>query len=1444
MNTVLLLAMDGTDGSTTFVDSSPYSKTPSSVNGNSQLDTTVKKFGTASLQLDGTGDYVAYANSNDWDPGAGDYTIEFDVYLNENTRLQVPLQWRSGSPSEGWTFFIDVDNLRFMTWNSTLGGDNVAVDIQHGEVLETDRWYHIVVTKEGSVWRLFLDGAVAAAGTELAQMSSHSEILTIGRDTGGEVTTRDLNGYLDNIRITKGVARYVVDGFTPPTAAYPISDSVPPANGAFFLLPLDGTDGATTTTEVLNGTSVTIGGSGELDSAQAKFGATSYLCDGPITFSAQTLIDNGMASGNWTVEFWYRPDGTAVTSDRLFQTRDGDLFSGISIGHDSTSSITFLLDNSGTTPWDYTGTSVSVTDNVWQHIALVRNGTNVTLYKDGVSSLSTTYTVPIYLNGADDCIIGAQTGGRANSGWIDDFRISFKAEYTANFTPPASAHPTTIATGDERDIFFDSISLLAPLDGTDGATTATDLSNTGHTLTFRGAAELDTAQKRFGTAAVLLDGVNGTGVTADDHVDFTLGSGDFTVECWVRYNVDPSTQQMYVAKYNNTGGNNREWWLGTNATATELYFAYSTDGSNAIVGPSGAWNPVVDTWYHLAASRHGNAMYVFADGVLLNTYDATGVTFFDGTAQVGIGCRQQDATYKFVPNGWIDDVRVTKGVARYVGNFVRPTAPHPTQIATSSDPFFENVLLLLPMDGNDAESAFPDASAYTHTLNPVSVTTSTEQIKFGTASAKITGGLSRGLYTSETIIPSTTDSFTIEAWVYLLGTPYSGASRAASPFHPIVQESAGGGASDQGLYIGDVTSGSGQLTFYRSPGVGTTFSVSGGLGKFSNNVWTHIACCYDNDSARMNLFVNGELVAGDTVPGGGWYDQPSRDFQIGDWFEAGYAQWQATANMHIDDLRISNVVRYTADFTPPSKAFSDIVCVEAGDLPLIEDYTTVIQTVTDWDNGQTWNNFWGWGWKPDGTKFVTVNNTNDRIYGFDFGTAFDFTTTSNNSANPGQSVSVVGLDVMFNEDGTKYSTWSWFSANTMRTYNASTAYEPSTGDTLISQADFGSYSTSDSEVYWIDRTGEHLFIVTSGNSPDKIIHFKMSTLWDVTTAVLQSDEYDFVAAGIGVGTPGRMYVSPTGRDMLFSDSADDSGIVQLRMSVPYNLNTIVHISTLAHLGPRGGGVWMSEDTTKLITGPGANDSYDIQVRVIPLPGSDPELASVSLLLQPEEADGATTTVDKSNSAHTITFNANAQVDTGKTLFGQPVFEFDGDGDYLSIPDSTDFNLAGGAWTFECHAQIRSADINDGVADGFCLMSQWDEPNDIAYYFAIAGNDSCAIQISENGSGVLYRLGTADSFDPQANTWHHIAFVNDTASTRIRSYVDGVQTDSVVYGGAFNDSANELTIGGRPDPRAGTFYNWFDGWIGNIRLTKGVCRYPGVGAAGTPFTPPTGPYPEF
>ena len=224
---------------------------------------------------------------------------------------------------------------------------------------------------------------------------------------------------------------------------------------------------------------------------------------------------------------------------------------------------------------------------------------------------------------------------------------------------------SAIAAAAAGDPYFANVVLLLDFAGSDGATTATDLSNTPHTLTFNNGAQIDTALPFIGENNLQVTGVNDYVAVTDDLTDFDFGTGDFTVELGIYY-VDRSSSTSPISRYTSPGG----WLIQYAHSGTELKFF---DGDTALVTET--WAPSNGVWYHIAVSRSGTDLRLFVDGTQLGT-DTTDSTDFSG---IGMPVLLGKLTPTLQPhNGYIGAVRVTKGVARYTANFTPPTEFYPT----------------------------------------------------------------------------------------------------------------------------------------------------------------------------------------------------------------------------------------------------------------------------------------------------------------------------------------------------------------------------------------------------------------------------------------------------------------------------------------------------------------------------------------------------------------------------------------------------------------------------------------------------------------------------------------------------------------------------------------------------------------------------------------------
>lgn len=228
------------------------------------------------------------------------------------------------------------------------------------------------------------------------------------------------------------------------------------------------------------------------------------------------------------------------------------------------------------------------------------------------------------------------------------------------------------------DSYWSSVVLLCDFDGADGSTTFTDSSANGLTVTALNAAQIDTAQFKFGGASGLFSG-SGDGLVVSNNAVFAMGSGDFTLEAFARFSSLPSSgnYNIFIAKANFSGSQRSYiWGIYNDAGSYKMFLGYTTDGSSFTVTYSTAISLSTGTWYHFALSVESTTGRYFADGVQYGSVTLSGA-LFAGTDDLYIATRDSSTTQDFL--GWLDELRITKGVARYTSNFTAPTSAFPTR---------------------------------------------------------------------------------------------------------------------------------------------------------------------------------------------------------------------------------------------------------------------------------------------------------------------------------------------------------------------------------------------------------------------------------------------------------------------------------------------------------------------------------------------------------------------------------------------------------------------------------------------------------------------------------------------------------------------------------------------------------------------------------------------
>ena len=608
------------------------------------------------MYFDGTGDYLATPVSDTLSLGTSDFTIECWAWRLANAPANSVLLQMSNSADVYSALFGFASSGNFLVYLSSAG---TSWDIASGEVLgsiDNETWVHYALTRQGSTFRTFKNGVQQSIWTSSASIYQASNQVRIG--AGQPYAACNYGGYIDDLRITKGVARYTSD-FSIPTSEASSSD--PYFSSTKLLLNGNGTNGSTTFTDSSNSSyTVTANGNAQISTAQSKFGSASMYFDGTgdyLTVSNATASDV-FGSGDFTWEAWINPSTIPSSSNNtdIFGIYDTPGAPGIIVGLNG-SNIRFYVQ--GTLIYS-SGTALST--NTWYHVAVTRQGIIGTIFINGVpSGVGTLYNAPT----SNNFSIGRPGSyvGNYFHGYIDDFRITKGVARYGNFAVPTAGFSTLTPV----EPYFHNNSLLLHGDGTNGSTTFKDDSINNHTITANGNAQISTAQSKFGGASMYFDGNGDYLSIADDDDAFNFGSGDFTMETWV-YMTSQGSYNFLVGQYGSSSSVSTTFWSIANGY-NDCYFYY---GSSS-VRLSGTTSIPLNTWTHVAVAREGNTVRLFTNGQVDASSSFT-QTLNNSTLDFTIGA-DSTAAYDFA--GYMDDIRVTKGVARYTANFTPPTSAFP-----------------------------------------------------------------------------------------------------------------------------------------------------------------------------------------------------------------------------------------------------------------------------------------------------------------------------------------------------------------------------------------------------------------------------------------------------------------------------------------------------------------------------------------------------------------------------------------------------------------------------------------------------------------------------------------------------------------------------------------------------------------------------------------------
>jgi Concanavalin A-like lectin/glucanases superfamily len=640
-----------------------------------------------SLLLNGSSQYLSCSNSV-FNFTTSNWTVEAWVYLNAMPTSDAwPTNYSQhmvvagvGTPSVGDGMDCIIGQTKLMIQNN----DTQYAGTAHGMAINT--WYHLAYVRNGNTIFFYVNGdqkgSVAFSGAIGTGASTY-----IGCETGQGAF---LNGYITNLRVINGTAVYTRN-FTPPTTV------LQPITNTSLLLqvanqPLAIADSSTNGFVVTNNNTAVYrqfapltGPKQRLDVSGTHYVANTYdevsLNNGSAYFPnssfCYTATMPSLNSNNFTIESWVNLSNT---------TTEAPL-----VKYFATDIIELRLVNGKLTSYYNNGSATisngsTLANNLWYHVALVRNGSTLTQYLNGTSD-GTPATISGTSNATSVYIARNQStgGGNAFNGSMAKLRISNTAVYTTNFTPTTQPF---VANSSTQLLMFNEAN-STNLNTNLGLDSTVSVANVG-VVPFNyqspnndqpcGSISFNGSSQYLSLAA---------------NSNYNITSGDFTVECWIYRTVSGAEQYLWSSR-SDSPSSGWEWRINS-TNLMQFFFTGGSSLTSTSTIPANAWT-------HLAVTRETNTVRFFINGVLDST-----ATFSNGTAVSGVGLLiGYGTTGGGLLTGSMTNARIVKGTALYTANFTPPT--------TVLQPI-TNTALLLQVANSSTFTTDSSTNAFTVTNN-------------------------------------------------------------------------------------------------------------------------------------------------------------------------------------------------------------------------------------------------------------------------------------------------------------------------------------------------------------------------------------------------------------------------------------------------------------------------------------------------------------------------------------------------------------------------------------------------------------------------------------------------------------------------------------------------------------------------------------------------------
>ena len=644
----------------------------------SAVSTTMTRAGTASqgtfspysqtgwsAYFQGTSNYLTVPNINF---STNAFTIEgwfYPLSISSNYNL-----WGTDNGSGNTAKLILYINAGNLVLESSLLNGSI-VSVVASSYLTVGRWHHIAVVRTGigtGQTALYINGVSVGTGT-LGSTSSITGTFNIAYI--GEAFGLPWFGYISNFRVVNGVAAYT-GNFTVPTSPLSTTQSAGtniasiPSSSSTVLLTCNANrhvDSSPSNATISSLDWFVSASQGPMTTPFSPFAPTTAYGVSAVGGSLSAIATSDAvtgtmaaapATGDFSIEFWLYPTSySATTNVGPFGLGTTNAAGSLVVFWSTTTTTMTFRYGAGGAGNDY-NISLLPRVNSWTHYAYCRSSGVTAVYVNGVLTANTTTAISgTPTVSATAFTMFAQSGLNQYLGYIAGFRYQSGASaYTAAFTPPTA--PVT-STG----------STVLLLNGTNGSIYDSTAKNN---IVTSGGGFLSTTQSKFGGSSIRLPG--GVAIQTTSGVQNALGSGDFTIEMWIWFD---------------GMGTQRPMGQGSLGTGEFLLIFYGdgsfdfTDGVTARIN-GGAGAVTATTWYHLAIVRSGLTLAAYVNGTQKGTTYTPATNYnYNSTNPIYFGAGGAGATSSQTFAGYLDDIRITVGVARYTSNFSVPSTAYANQ---------------------------------------------------------------------------------------------------------------------------------------------------------------------------------------------------------------------------------------------------------------------------------------------------------------------------------------------------------------------------------------------------------------------------------------------------------------------------------------------------------------------------------------------------------------------------------------------------------------------------------------------------------------------------------------------------------------------------------------------------------------------------------------------